>query len=87
MLLLSAHERYNMLMKKTIQELEINGKKYSYVVITLGGKQRFYVMVFKQNQWETFCSANDYGYKTIEAARRAFDNRLFFAEHYEADED
>lgn len=74
-------------MKKTIKELEINGRKYSYAVTELGGEQRFFVMILKGNGWKDYCSANGYGYKSMEAAAYAFDNRLFYAEHYEVNDD
>jgi hypothetical protein len=74
-------------MKKTIKELEINGRKYAYVVSELGGEQRFFVMILKEYGCEDYCTANGYGIKCIEAAGRVFDNRLFFAEHYEVNDD
>jgi hypothetical protein len=74
-------------MKKTITELEISGRKYAYVVTELGREQRFFVMILKNTGWETFCGANGYGYKTMEAARRAFDNRLFYEEHYRVNDE
>lgn len=74
-------------MKKIAREPEINGKKYAYVVTELGGEQRFFVMVLKGNRWEDYCTANGYGYKSMEAAAYAFDNRLFYAEHYEVNND
>jgi hypothetical protein len=55
-------------MRKTIRELEIQNRKYSYAVTELGGEQRFFVMILKGNGWEDYCSANGYGYDSMEAA-------------------
>jgi hypothetical protein len=35
----------------------------------------------------TLCSGNGYGYKSMEAAGRAFDNCLFYEEHYAINDD
>lgn len=74
-------------MKERIRELEINGRKYAYAAAAVTGEQRYFILLLKKTRWVTFCSANGYGYKSLEAAGRAFDNRLFFAEHYEGDDD
>lgn len=74
-------------MKKIVKELEINGKKYAYVVTELGGEQIFFVKVLKGNRWEDCCTANGYGFRSFEVAARALENRLFFAEHYEVNND
>ena len=56
-------------------------------LIKIGGEERFFVMVQKKRRWEDYCTANGYGYKSMEAAAYAFDNRLFYTEHYEVNDD